>query len=245
MITDVALIPLSSKSEAEKAILQARKDLSKDKISTTEAEDTDEEDETRSSTVAEETNDDDLPATPAPEKALDQSVGSLKKSSTIVSNVIKDKGRYGRFAEKWFSKSGWSATNRRNQGMSSEENLTREQSRQAIGALPDDKQEEETIAEPPALEDRPVPEGNVQEAEVESQQRPSLSHTESVMQALTPRIVRATKLYFASKSFYFSYDYDISRSLSRQEPVATTSSVPLFKRFDPLVRVPHGILLTP
>jgi hypothetical protein len=52
--------------------------------------------------------------------------------------------------------------------------------------------------------------------------------------ALLPKLLRTTKLYFASKSFFFSYEYDLSRRLDKQLPLA--SSQPLFQQFDPLVR---------
>jgi hypothetical protein len=49
--------------------------------------------------------------------------------------------------------------------------------------------------------------------------------------ALLPKILQTTKMYFSSGNFFFSYDYDISHGIGQQQP---SSSVALFKQFDPL-----------
>jgi hypothetical protein len=76
---------------------------------------------------------------------------SLKKSTTFVKDVVQDKGLYGRFANKWFSKSGWTASGRKRQGMSEEEKLTAEQAREADKALPEDEQVSQTVDVPQAV----------------------------------------------------------------------------------------------
>ena len=93
--------------------------------------------------------------------------------------------------------------------------LTPEQKKQAEDSLPSDNKDEAA---------------NIPVDETQSQQAVG---GETTLTNLIPRILKTTRLYFTSHSFYFSYDYDISRSLSRQE--SNTSSVPLHRRFDPLV----------
>lgn len=147
---------------------------------------------------------------------------SVNKATTVVADVIKNKGQYGRFAQRWFSKGGWKSDGLRKQGISTSEDdltLTPEQKKQAEDSLPSDNKDEAASA--------PVD-------DIQSQQAVT---GETTLTNLIPRILKTTRLYFTSHSFYFSYDYDISRSLSRQEP--STSSVPLHRRFDPLVSIAY------
>lgn len=238
VITDVALIPLSSQSEAQNAITHARNALNKGKTEPLHLGDTDDEDESDGggSTIAEEDEENDsIPSTPITETPSSKT-GTLKHSTTVVSDVIQNKGSYGRFAGKWFSKAGWKDEGRRKQGMSSEENLsiTPEQKKSAEDALPDSKKHE--AAHSPAEHASKPADTTADEVDT---QKPSPSSLDTVVNNLTPRILSTTKLFFASRSFFFSYDYDISRSLSRQEP--NPSGVPLHRRFDPLVCFHKGI----
>jgi hypothetical protein len=156
----------------------------------------------------------------------------VNKATTVVADVIKNKGQYGRFAQRWFSKGGWKSDGIRKQGMSASEDdlsLTPEQKKQAEESLPDDKKDEVGSA-PVNTQSQTSPE------EEHSDTKPEVvASGETTLTNLIPRILKTTKLYFTSRSFYFSYDYDISRSLSRQE--SASASIPLHKRFDPLVSI--------
>ena len=58
---------------------------------------------------------------------------------------------------------------------------------------------------------------------------------EAVTHSLTPKLLHTTKLLLAhSRSFYFSYDWDITRSWGSQTN-SVNSGVPLCKIVDPLV----------
>lgn len=116
--------------------------------------------------------------------------------------------------------------------MKSEDDLTREQKRQGLEALPDDSKAQDVTAVTEEVKPTQTPPEHTV-GEEKDEQKTSVSSSESVLQSLTPRILRSTKLYFASRNFYFSYDYDLSRSLPRQEPASST--IPLSKRFDDLV----------
>lgn len=226
VITNVALIPLASQTEAQHAIQHAKTTLKSNKP---ESLDTSDDEDDSGSTVDDEH--DDNASVEMPDEPLQVPKGSVNKATTVVADVIKNKGQYGRFAQRWFSKGGWKSDGIRKQGMSaSEVDLTMEQKKQAEDSLPDDKKDE------------------VENAPIDTQSPPAPSHEEqptiestpvapgdTTLATLIPRILKTTNLYFTSRSFYFSYDYDLSRSLSRQE--STSASVPLYKRFDPLVRL--------
>lgn len=210
----MTLIPLSSQSDAEEAISGAGRALGQDKK--TAAEDTEEsdiEDDAETASVNDDTPSEAAEALDAPNNT------GPKKSTTFVKDIVRDKGRYGRFANRWFSKSGWAASGRKRQGMSEEEKLTAEQAREAGKALPEDEQVSETVDVPaePAAEE--------QAKDVESS-----STGKSNIESLTPRILRSARLYFSSSSFFFSYDHDLSTSMQS----STSSTLPLCKRFDPL-----------
>jgi hypothetical protein len=155
----------------------------------------------------------------------------VNKATTVVTDVIKNKGQYGRFAQRWFSKGGWKSDGIRKQGMSAnEDDLSMEQKKQAQDSLPDNKKDE--------VESAPV--DTQSEAPTSNEAQPSGEPTpvapgDNTLATLIPRILKTTNLYFTSRSFYFSYDYDLSRSLSRQE--SSSASVPLYKRFDLLVSI--------
>ena len=243
-VTDVTLIPLSSQKDAQHAISVARKFLNQDAISTEQqGSDTDDENETHApANIHDEASDGESPTTPlgSGETEAQKGLSPLKKGTSVVSDVIKDKGKYGRFAERWFSRTGWSGDGRRKQGMSTnvqeageeaeDDDLTREQKRQGLDSLPDAKTTDDDLE---ASNHETA--ASMAEDVAQDNARTTISPSEGVMDTLAPRIIRTSRMFFASKSFFFSYDYDISRSLARQEP--SNSSLPLHKRFDPLVSV--------
>lgn len=106
------------------------------------------------------------------------------------------------------------------------EGLTKEQKQDAEKALPESEeleaktklQVERTPTKEEAKPEEGATKGDRKQAE------------KSNIETLTPRILRSARLYFSSSSFYFSYDHDLSNSLSRQGTV--NSSLPLWKRFD-------------
>jgi hypothetical protein len=216
-IKDVTLIPLSSQAAAEEAILSAGKSSTQNKKTTVEdTEESDIEDDAETASVNEETSDKAAEALDAPDNTV------LKKSTTFVKDVVQDKGLYGRFANKWFSKNGWAANGRKRQGMSEEEKLTAEQTREADKVLPEGEQASETVDAPEVVE---VPSTTETNKDVKEP-----STAKSNIESLTPRILRSARLYFSASSFFFSYDYDLSTSIQ----ASSNSTLPLWKRFDPL-----------
>jgi hypothetical protein len=215
-IKDVTLIPLSSQSDAEEAIVAAGRALKQGKKPAAEvSEESDVEDDADTASVNEDTQDEAA-------KAFDVPESSLKKSTTFVKDVVQDKGKYGRFANRWFSKSGWTASGRKRQGMSEEEQLTTEQAKEVDKVLPADESVSDNLDVSEAAQ------SHMEESITKGTQE--TPKTKSNIENLTPRILRSARLYFSSSSFYFSYDHDLSASLQN----STTSTLPLWKRFDPL-----------
>ncbi|KAL8715527.1 MAG: hypothetical protein Q9220_000863 [cf. Caloplaca sp. 1 TL-2023] len=121
IITSVALIPLSSQSEAEKAIERTKKEAQR------ESGDQDAERLQDIDSSADEgayhsdgniTDDG-----PKESNTLIPPHGSSRRQSqeesdSIAQDVISKRGQYGRFAERWFSRKGWTSERRRAQGMS-------------------------------------------------------------------------------------------------------------------------------
>ncbi|KAK4985074.1 hypothetical protein LTR66_007539 [Elasticomyces elasticus] len=241
VITDVALIPLSSQRDAEHAIDRARKPSKQGGAG--ETVDSDVEDDAGSSTAADEDphESDNSPATPPPEPEKNRPPSSpLKKGPSIIQDVIGNKGRYGRFADRWFSKGGWTTDRKRSMGVRSEEDLAQEQAGQEGKVLPIDDEARSPIPQPGVQPEEEESSNKERNATSKEQKSTKLSTEESAMSHLTPRIIKTTKLFFSAKSFFFSYDYDLSRSLSRQENSST--SVPLFKKFDPLFLWNHSLI---
>lgn len=195
---------------AGKALKQGGKSAAAD-----DTEESDVEDDAETASVNDESPDEAAQAFDAPESSV------LKKSTTFVKDVVQDKGLYGRFANRWFSKSGWAASGRKRQGMSEEEKLTTEQVKEADKVLPEDESVTDTTNQPepnePAKEDDTTA--------VEQQKQPK---SKSNIENLTPRILRSARLYFGTSGFYFSYDHDLSTSVQ----TSSSSSLPLSKRFD-------------
>ncbi|KJZ79664.1 hypothetical protein HIM_01133 [Hirsutella minnesotensis 3608] len=124
--------------------------------------------------------------------------------SSVAEDVIRRRGSYGIFAQSWFSRSGWTRDQRRTLGMSMS---TPADSASSVV-------EESTTssdADPSTVKD------------VSSQ---------SPVSALLPKLLRTIKFLFgSSRSFYFSYDIDLTRSLS-QDAMVMNRELPLHTQVD-------------
>jgi hypothetical protein len=234
-IIDVAIIPLSSQSDADKAIASAREHLqrqSRAKAGDEGDEDSDSDDDGHS--VVESLEED----PPAPREEVKDAVtgqkGPVDRRTSVAEDVIHKKGVYGRFADKWFSNKGWSADSRRVQSISSEEDLAKKS--KPINVDSTIPNEEEQPASSPKVDALPVTDKDVPEP-VSPEQIPKAlaGQTDSTTVTLLPKILRTTKMYFTSGNFFFSYDYDLSRGVGQQQ---ASSTLPLFKQYDSLVSLP-------
>lgn len=118
------------------------------------------------------------------------------------------------------------------QGMSSDEDLAQKPKSKPPPAAPQDAPE--AAAATAASPVSPPPSGSdaaVKPIEDVTENLPKSS--DNTTGTLLPKILKTTKLYFSSRSFFFSHDLDLSRSWSRQ--TETHSSLPLWKLYDPLV----------
>jgi hypothetical protein len=216
VITDVALTPLSSRREAETAIESTQKQLSRRKIDK-DVEDSDTEDEggEQSAAVSDDVSDDEA-ATPVAAESNDSTIPGPKRRSSIAEDVLKRKGGYGRFASNWFSGKGWTLDQRRNLGLTASATDTQSPKPHAFNSCEEnDTRPVEASATPIAQADTAPP-------------------TRSGIASLLPKLLRTTRLLFGSShSFFFSYDYDITRSLATQQPTRGADMV-LYKDVDPL-----------
>ncbi|KAF3760682.1 hypothetical protein M406DRAFT_296089 [Cryphonectria parasitica EP155] len=227
VITEVALTPCSSYNDANESVAKTATHLhvktggetaGHESDADTDADtDTDIDLDAQSIKSDEVPTDDDEPvSTEGQGKAP---AGKAGAPGSVVQDVMSRRGSYGRFAQRWFSKSGWQQESKRNMGMS--------------------RSEEAAIANPqsPAAtsEDKAAPDAAgvpVKEAKEEELAPPTL----------LPKLLRTTQILFgSSKSYYFSYDYDLTRSMAKQPRGAAQPDVPLHQKVDPMYFWNHNV----
>ncbi|KAI9802115.1 MAG: hypothetical protein M1833_002036 [Piccolia ochrophora] len=240
VITDVAIIPLSSQADAENAIKRTSDSIKKqDKAAS--------EDDQRASDVSDDANDQvvtdederhkhDALAPREPDESTITPEGSHpglpKRRTSVAEDVIGKKGLYGRFADNWFSRRGWSVERRRSQGMSTE-SQSKFGTKGTAKHSPDGTKEQSEISGTSEIGKASVNEGRQHE---DGRQTPTrgvdVDTIETMISTLLPKLIRTTKLLFGSRNFFFSYDYDITRPLISQSGKA--SDLPLYKTVDPM-----------
>lgn len=229
VITDVALIPLSSQSEAQDAISLAKGSLKKSRQPEVPSSDSDasEDDEIQDEAGQPLRGDHISLGTSYLSTNVDISAArassSARYASSVAEDVIEKKGQYGRFAERWFSKKGWTTERRRAQGMSLEgvekvmTHMKNPQSR-------------------PSSANRAESSGRKINLEI-LDQAPECSMSGSssaiVTNPLLPKLLRITRMLLRSRSFFFSYELDITRRLGTNDDKG--SLMPLHRSADPLV----------
>ncbi|KAM3079389.1 hypothetical protein ACMFMG_005821 [Clarireedia jacksonii] len=208
VITGVALTPLASKADAEDSINKTKAFL-KSASDEHGLDETDSE-EDFSANVSDDVEDEVVP--PNAEQGH-------KRTSSVVEDVISKKGTYGRFAQKWFSKKGWTVDQKRNLGMSATEPEL---------AIEPDKKEEHLKGNDSAIADEQGDNNKPEKAD-------------DIAESMLPKLLRTTQILFGtSASFYFSYEHDITRSLANRKN--TVSKGPLYKQVDPLFFWNHNLL---
>ncbi|KAF3031803.1 hypothetical protein E8E12_003113 [Didymella heteroderae] len=231
-ITDVALIPLASQPEAEKAITSTREHLRRhNKARGAGEDDAESESEDEAPSVTDSLVEE-APQSPTEVKdPITGQRGSADKRSSVAEDVMQKKGVYGRFADKWFSRKGWSADKRRTQGLSSEEDLAAKDVPKNVPKNVDSTgpTEEAEATKPDSLpsDEQTMPES----VRPEDIPKALEGEKEATTVALLPRVLQTTKMYFSSGNFFYSYDYDLSHGIANQP---TNASIPLFKQYDPL-----------
>ncbi|KLU84853.1 hypothetical protein MAPG_03887 [Magnaporthiopsis poae ATCC 64411] len=229
VVTEVALTPCSSQSEAAEAIARTAAHLKRasdapaaggsSATDTSSAGDSDDNDES-SAPVPVAASDDVSDA--AAEEEPDDSRGRPRSITSIASDVMTKKGGYGRFAQRWFSRGGWMQDQKRSMGLSNGPPA-------AAGGSDGGDSKKGGV---------PSPEGPVVAGAgdgVKTTEAAAKSATTGSAAALLPKLLRTTQILFGtSRSFFFSYDHDITRSLSSQPLDAAQSEIPLCRRVDPV-----------
>lgn len=212
VVTEVALTPLSSKWEADAAIVRTQNGLKRGKVDGHGPDDSDTDDEEGdfSAAASDDVGDEDVTSSDAPNGVVDGTAkdGDRKSTSSVAEDVIAKKGGYGRFAQKWFSRAGWTAGQRRNLGLSSTD-------ADVATSIPGDS----------------CVLNNQQALNVSEVFSPTGRRSSAV--TLLPKLLRTTHLLFgSSQSFFFSYEYDITRSVANRR--SFTESDAFYKQADPL-----------
>ncbi|KAL8342534.1 hypothetical protein RB601_004905 [Gaeumannomyces tritici] len=223
VVTEVALTPCSSQPEATEAIARTAAHLKRAAAaseataageSATDSSDSDDENAPPAPVVSDDVSDD--AAEP------DDSRGRPRSITSIASDVMNKRGGYGRFAQRWFSGGGWMQDQKRSMGLSNGPPVAQQDAAAADGSDGDSRKGGVPSPEGPAT-------GDAVKAEETAQ--PTMGSAA----ALLPKLLRTTQILFGtSRSFFFSYDHDITRSLSSQPPNAAQSELPLCRRVDPV-----------
>ncbi|ETS82130.1 hypothetical protein PFICI_07132 [Pestalotiopsis fici W106-1] len=214
VVTDVALTPCTSQAEAESAVRHTSIQLRR----AAQAKDHNGTDDELSGSdteadVASLLGHDEVDEVQSDRESVS---GEREGRSSIAEDVIKRKGSYGRFAERWFSHRGWVQDQKRNMGISG----AAAQSSEAPVDMQAKKQEkgEKKLS-------------NTVIAETASDK---VGNAVSTGESLIPKLLRMAHIWFGtSQSFYFSYDVDITRNLENQG-LSTTGDIPLHRAAEPL-----------
>lgn len=153
---------------------------------------------------------------------------SQEADEGVAQDVISRRGQYGRFAERWFSRKGWTFERRRAQGMSAEDTgrskAVQAQEYSNPNRAADGNENSSTEQET---------QDNTATLQASRNVLTKATFQRDVTSTLLPKLLRTTKILFASHSFFFSYDYDITRRLGDHK--AKTPGLPLHRIVDPLV----------
>ena len=149
---------------------------------------------------------------------------SAKGTSSVAGDVIEKKGQYGRFAERWFSKKGWQMA----QGMSVEGVEKIVTSSGQVTGLNNPQSKSSSTA---TMLDGVESSDRTSDLEVPNQ----ASEGGNITNTLLPKLLRTTRMLLGSRSFFFSYELDITRRLGTND--GKGSLIPLYKSADPLVSI--------
>ncbi|KAL9005574.1 MAG: hypothetical protein Q9188_001666 [Gyalolechia gomerana] len=231
VITSVALVPLSSQSEAKSAIEQAKKEIQVE--SSNQALDVVLDDDSSADEGSHNSDgyisDDSLKAS----KPLSPSYDTARRKSQeeenegVAQDVISKRGQYGRFAERWFSKKGWTSERRRVQGMSADDagkSAGVQAQEQSLSNRADNNDDNSSTKQ--------QTQDNTTTVQISQNVPTNAPSQKDVAGSLCRKLLRTTKLLFASRSFFFSYDYDITRRLGDQK--TKSPGLPLYRSVDPL-----------
>lgn len=218
VITGIAIIPLASHDEATKAIKQAREEAAATapKDDDSESSSGNEVDDLESDTlsIGEDRSidsEDDGHARPSLEQA-GRTPSNQQRQPGIVEDVIKGKGLYGRFTDRWFSRRGWDTNI---DPAAAGAPAVRSSPSKAAATAPDGADERRLMDNGGSgyhqWPQTPATEKTLDETFSSSIDRDLTS-------SLSPKLLQTLKALLTSRTFHFSYDLDITRSLATQQP---------------------------
>ncbi|KAI0386682.1 SacI homology domain-containing protein [Hypomontagnella monticulosa] len=210
VVTDVALTPCTTQTEAESAVANTATKLrraSADKF----VDDSDSESEVDAPSVSGGDDTEDPGALSDRENPGSKNVsGAGGERSSIAEDVIKRRGSYGRFAQRWFSRKGWMMDQKRNLGLSSVETDQGSESSSKPKNGSADKELSDTVVKE-KVDPPPAP---------------------SAGESLIPKLLRFAHIWLGtSRSFFFSYDLDLTRNVAAR---SATADLPLHQAADPI-----------
>lgn len=214
-IADVAILPISNQSEANEAIIAASKTRSGDQDSeqSDQSESEDEVPHAVQNDLAGSPGDDDKPY-----------LHKNKSNTSIAEDVAKRKASYGKFASQWFSKRTWiSGGQSSSTTQASDHQRPRAESKSSI--------EMQDYVASQATETNEESKEEIADKETVTSTKELTTNTSAV--ALLPKILRSTKMILSSRSYYFAYDFDLTRRFALQEK---KSLLVTCEKLDPLVQ---------
>ncbi|KAI0479929.1 SacI homology domain-containing protein [Xylaria cf. heliscus] len=213
VVTDVALTPCTSQSDAETAIghtVQKLRRVSAEKHAGEASDTASETDAPPAATGAEDIDD---PGAQSDREAPQHREPGDRRG--IAQDVFKKSSSYGRFAKKWFGNKGWMANRRQNLGLS------------GVGATAAVEREDEEVDHSKKENDDQELSRTVIEEDVDTPLSPTAG------ESLTPKLLRMAHIWFGtSKSFFFSYDMDLTRNTANR--ATTIPHTPLHRVADPM-----------
>ena len=160
---------------------------------------------------------------------IDPPQKEVSSTSSIARDVIANRGQYGRFAAQWFSKQGWSG----GKGVGTDPASKQVEQPEAIGSA---AHEHTAVAKnQPDTSKEPKSQG---QEHVKDARR--LATDISITEAI-PKILRRTKMILTSGSYFFSYEFDLTR---RMALIDGRVEAPTRETLDSMVRDALCILVT-
>lgn len=230
-VRDVALISLEGRKEAENGIAVVRK--------TVVGQESEKQDgDTGGKSDGAEVEGADLELTDDEEDAHEEAVeaageshdrkpgqGLLGKGAGVARGVVTSPVKVGRFAGRWFAR-GSTAKQKQSSLGESQQSVESKTSDQTVAKAASAESNVENSKKP----QEPQNEASSSATDAE-QGKEKRNHGETVMESLTPRILKGARLYFSQSGFFFSYEHDLSGSLTQKSDAKDTAT-PLWKRFD-------------
>ena len=230
MVTDVALVPLSSQSEAENGLVGAirhRETTGDTDEDSSDAESTvDESNDVHSATDAQE----------APSPADDVRTKPEKDDATATTSIAEDvfarRGPYGQFASQWLTKKGWGLPGMRAPSKTAEVVPERSQTGNVSSSQQSPATSMKDAISSPPMEGSSSERGPGSTSLGEPKPETSPGEKDTTL-PLLPKLLRSTRLILSSRSFYFSYDFNITRRMA--DPKMLLAKPLTHEDIDPLV----------